>query len=207
MKKTKKAILDLLQKDSKGGKFESRVLNLALQKLDSDSFELNDDAVYTADGKRLVRCLAEGESFTVAEGVKAIGEMAFRGKKKLRNVIIPSTVEEIGRDAFYDCDALDSVYVPASVTSVKAYAFAECDSLRTVTFAGVPAHLNRHAFDECDQLSRINVPAGAAKAFRKALRFIDGDTDYIVVEQKKDADKASQKKQQVDTATSSTENK
>lgn len=201
MKKSKKAIIDLLTKGSKkDAKFENRVLNLALQKLDSDSFEFDGEAVYTADKTLLVYCLANGENFSVPEGVKVIGEMAFRAKKQLRNVIIPSTVEEIGRDAFYDCDALESVYVPASVLSVKAYAFSDCDSLRTVTFAATPAHLSRHAFDECDQLSQINVPAGAAKAFRKALRFIDGDTDYIVVEKREATKDKSEKKESKDKA-------
>lgn len=40
MKENKKAILEILKKKSKkDGKFESLVLNLALQKIDSDSFE------------------------------------------------------------------------------------------------------------------------------------------------------------------------
>ena len=53
MKENKKAILEILKKKSKkDGKFESLVLNLALQKIDSDSFEFDGDAVYTADKKR-----------------------------------------------------------------------------------------------------------------------------------------------------------
>ena len=40
MKENKKAILDILKKKSKkDGKFENLVLNLALQKIDSDNFE------------------------------------------------------------------------------------------------------------------------------------------------------------------------
>lgn len=183
MKKSKKAIIDLLTKgDKNDAKFENRVLNLALQKINSDSFEFDGEAVYSADKTLLVYYLADKETFAVPEGVKVIGEMAFRAKKQLRNIIIPSTVEEIGRDAFYDCDALDNVYLPASVLSVKAYAFADCDSLRTITFAATPAHLSHRTFDMCDHLSLIIVPAGAAKAFRKALHFVNGDTDYIVVE-------------------------
>ena len=46
MKENKKAILEFLKKKSKkDGKFESLVLNLALQKIDSDSFCL----LYTSD--------------------------------------------------------------------------------------------------------------------------------------------------------------
>lgn len=183
MKENKKAILEILKKKSKkDGKFENLVLNLALQKIDSDNFEFDGEAVYTADKKRLVYYMSHDASFTIPEGVEIIGEMAFRGKKQLSHVIIPSTVKEIEHDAFYDCDELDNIYVPASVKAIRAYAFAECDKLKKITFAGTPDKLSRHAFDDCDQLHDIIVPSGSSKFFRKELHFIDGDTDFLVLE-------------------------
>lgn len=191
MKENKKAILEILKKSSKkDGKFENLVLNLALQKIDSDSFEYDGDAVYTNDKKRLVYCMSQETSFTIPEGVEIIGEMAFRGKKALKNVIIANSVKEIEHDAFYDCDELDNVYVPAGVKVVRSYAFAECDKLKKVTFAGTPEKVGRHTFDDCDQLHDIIVPVGSSKFFRKELHFIDGDTDYLVLEDpKKKAEK------------------
>ena len=183
MKENKKAILDILKKKSKkDGKFENLVLNLALQKIDSDSFEFDGDAVYTNDKKRLVYCMSQETSFAIPEGVEIIGEMALRGKKALKNIIIANSVKEIEHDAVYDCDELDNVYVPAGVKVVKSYAFAECDKLKKVTFAGTPNKLSRHAFDDCDQLHDIIVPVGSSKCFRKELHFIDGDTNYLVLE-------------------------
>lgn len=183
MKETKKNILEALRKgDKKDAKFESMVLNLALQKIDSDSFEFDGDAVYTSDMKRLVYCISQTDKFVVPEGVEVIGEMAFRGKKHLREVTIASTVKEIEQDAFYDCDELLEVTVPAGVRQVRAYAFAECDKLKTIVFLGVPKQLSRHAFDDCDSLFNIKVPVGASKQFRKELHFVNGDTDHIVVE-------------------------
>ena len=191
MKENKKAILEILKKSSKkDGKFENLVLNLALQKIDSDSFEYDGDAVYTNDKKRLVYCMSQETSFTIPEGVEIIGEMAFRGKKALKNVIIANSVKEIEHDAFYDCDELDNIYVPAGVKIVRSYAFAECDKLKKVTFAGTPEKVSRHTFDDCDQLHDIIVPVGSSKFFRKELHFIDGDTDYLVLEDpKKKAEK------------------
>ena len=196
MKENKKAILDILKKKSKkDGKFENLVLNLALQKIDSDSFEFDGDAVYTNDKKRLVYCMSQETSFTIPEGVEIIGEMAFRGKKALKNVIIANSVKEIEHDAFYDCDELDNIYVPAGVKIVRSYAFAECDKLKKITFAGTPNKVSRHTFDDCDQLHDIIVPAGSSKFFRKELHFIDGDTDYLVLEDpKKKAEKKAEKK-------------
>ena len=183
MKENKKAILEILKKSSKkDGKFENLVLNLALQKIDSDSFEYDGNAVYTNNKKRLVYCMSQETSFTIPEGVEIIGEMAFRGKKALKNIIIANSVKEIERDAFYDCDELDNVYVPAGVKIVRSYAFAECDKLKKITFAGTPEKVGRHTFDDCDQLHDIIVPAGSSKFFRKELHFINGDTDYLVLE-------------------------
>ena len=142
MKENKKAILDILKKKSKkDGKFENLVLNLALQKIDSDNFEFDGEAVYTADKKRLVYYMNHDASFAIPEGVEIIGEMAFRGKKQLSHVIIPSTVKEIEHDAFYDCDELDNIYVPASVKAIRAYAFAECDKLKKITLEIGRAHV------------------------------------------------------------------
>lgn len=201
MKENKKAILEILKKSSKkDGKFENLVLNLALQKIDSDSFEYDGEAVYTNDKKRLVYCMNQETSFTIPEGVEIIGEMAFRGKKALKNVIIANSVKEIEHDAFYDCDELDNVYVPTGVKVVKSYAFAECDKLKKVTFAGTPNKLSRHAFDDCDQLHNIIVPAGSSKFFRKELHFIDGDTDYLVLEDPKKKAETSEKKVKKDVA-------
>ena len=195
MKENKKAILEILKKSSKkDGKFENLVLNLALQKIDSDSFEYDGDAVYTNDKKRLVHCMSQATSFTIPEGVEIIGEMAFRGKKALKNVIIANSVKEIEHDAFYDCDELDNVYVPAGVKVVRSYAFAECDKLKKVTFAGTPEKVGRHTFDDCDQLHDIIVPAGSSKFFRKELHFIDGDTDYLVLEDPKKKGEIADKK-------------
>ena len=69
MKENKKAILEILKKKSqKDGKFENLVLNLALQKIDSDNFEFDGEAVYTADKKRLVYYMNHDASFTIPEG-------------------------------------------------------------------------------------------------------------------------------------------
>ncbi len=183
MKEDKKAILEILKKTSKNGsKFDTLVVNLALQKVDSDSFDFDGELVLTADKKRLVYCLSDAEEVVIPEGVEIIGEMAFRQKKNLKEVIIPSTVKEIEKDAFNDCDALQSIEIPASVENVRAYAFSECNYLKTVIFEGVPKHISRTVFSDSDRLHNIVVPAGSTKAFMKELHFINEDTDFLIVE-------------------------
>lgn len=183
MKESKKAILKALADEGgKNVRFDALVLNLALQKIDSDSFEFDGEAVYTEDRKRLIYCLSTKPSFSIPEGVEIVGEMAFRRKKTLRNIIFPSTVSTIEHDAFYDCDGLDNLFIPASVKTIQGYAFAECDNLKSVIFAGTPKHLSRHAFTESDDLHRITVPQGQVAFFQKALHYDSADDDYLIVE-------------------------
>lgn len=186
MKETKKSILKVLKKDGKkkACKFDRMVLLLALQKIESDSFELDGEAIYTDDKHCLVYCLSQNESFVVPEGVEVIGEMAFRRKKNLKSVVLPAGLQKISRDAFYDCDQLDNVYIPASVMDINGYSFAECDGLRTVTFAAKPKHLSRHTFEDSDNLMRVVVPQGTSEAFKKALHYDSIDDEYLFVENK-----------------------
>ncbi len=184
MKQNKKAIVDFLSKKAakKDEKFESLVINLALQKIDSDSFDTDNDAVYTADRKRLVYCMTDNDNFTIPEGVEVVGEMAFLGKKELKSVVIAASVKDIEKKAFYDCDLLEDVIIPAGVEEIKSQAFSDCDNLKSITFFGAPKHLSRHALDDCDKLHYVIVPEGCGKAFKKALHYIDGDTEFSVVE-------------------------
>ncbi|MCH3970179.1 MAG: leucine-rich repeat domain-containing protein [Prevotella sp.] len=183
MKENKKAILEILQKNSKkNSKFDELVLNLALQKISGEHFEYDDQAVYSADHKRMIYCLYEGENFEIPEGVEIIGQKAFYKKKNLRHVTIPSSVISIEKDAFTGCDSLEMVNLPASVERIESFAFSDCGTLKTVNFEGVPKHLSRHSFEESERLANIIVPSGTVKKFRKALHFDDGDMDYIVVD-------------------------
>lgn len=183
MKESKKAILKSLSKTAKkNDRFDMLVLNMALQKIDFENFDFDGDAVYTVDHKYLIYCLSQKESISIPEGTEVIGEMAFRHKKALKNIVIPSTVKTIGQDAFYDCDNLDNLYIPASVSTVRGYCFAECGSLKTVTFGGVPKHLSRHTFDDSEDLHRIVVPKGSLKFFQKALHYDPADDEYLIIE-------------------------
>lgn len=182
MKENKKEILDRINKLSKKGtKFESLIINRVLQKLDTDSFALENNYVYTADHKRLVYIIGDEPEVVIEEGVEIIGEMAVARKKELKKVTLPNSLKTIERDAFTDCDALENITIPASVDSIDAYAFGDCDALKSVYFERVPKTLNRKAFADCDRLHDISVPSESVKAIRKALHMVDGDTDFIVV--------------------------
>lgn len=61
---------------------------------------------------------------TLPEGLKKIGESAFRDLISLESVNIPKTVRTIGEDAFSDCISLKTVIVPNGVRNIEANAFS-----------------------------------------------------------------------------------
>lgn len=182
MKKEKKAILDLLKSTAKKRKFENLVLNVVLQKVNSDRYEYDGNAVYTADMTTLIYQLTDPAELTIPEGVQTIGRMAVTQHDKLTKIMLPKSLQRIERDAFAECDALTEVTIPEGVKGVFGFSFAECAALTEVTFKGVPEHLGRRTFSGCENLHLIRVPKGSADYFRKELHIVD-DPDLLVVEQ------------------------
>ena len=68
--------------------------------------------------------------------VSSIGDGAFAGETKLREVGLPSGLTHIGLSAFAGCSNLVSMYIPENVTEIEASAFAECVRLSTIAFVG-----------------------------------------------------------------------
>ena len=169
MKANKKELLERITKMSKkGGKLETAVLTLALQKLDSEDFAIDEEGVYNSDRTQLVYSRGDREEVSIPATIQTIGEMAFAGKKHLKKVTLPKGLKDIAREAFADCDALEEIVLPASVETVEPYA---------------------KAFDSCDELHDISVPDDIVKALRKALHLNDGDINYLVVGHNEDKGK------------------
>ena len=76
------------------------------------SYQLIDGNLYSKDGKTLVQyALGKTDnSFTIPNGVTAIGMGSFAYCPNLTSVVIGDSVTTIGDFAFYDCDRLTSVY-------------------------------------------------------------------------------------------------
>ena len=94
---------------------------------DSDSdFEIDENGV-------LVKYWGDGGDVVIPDGIKKIGNGAFKWCDSLTSVTIPNSVTSIGDWAFAFCDSLTSVTIPNSVTSIGEGAFKWCESLTSVT--------------------------------------------------------------------------
>ncbi len=93
----------------------------------------------------------------VPEGVKSIGENAFRGTK-IRRAELPDTVTEIGKAAFKDCKSLEEIRMPAVMTSMGEEVFGSCEHLDHVTFPGGMTVVPKGTFEYCRALKEVTLP-------------------------------------------------
>lgn len=126
---------------------------------------------------------------TFPEGLKYIGDGAFKNSSKLSSLTIPSTVVEIGDEAFATCDEItsltfvnptnsnllsigvsafekvnkvESIILPDSVKTINESAFEGCDSLKSFDISNNSSLevIANSSFKNCDNLTLINIPNG-----------------------------------------------
>ena len=65
------------------------------------------------------------EVYSVAYGIKTIGDNAFSGADKLKKIYVYKNVSSIGDNAFSGADALEAVYIASTVLDISSSAFDE----------------------------------------------------------------------------------
>jgi|GEM_PF-2561910 len=113
---------------------------------------------------------------TLPEGVTSIGRSSFESCKKLKQVDIPGTVTSIGSHAFIGCCRLASVHIPDGVTRIEPSTFQGCGSLAAADIPGSVTSIGESAFQECAHLTSVDIPDGVTgigkSAFRKCARLV-----------------------------------
>lgn len=90
----------------------------------------------------LVHCTINDPKVVIPDGVKVIGEYAFRQP-----------------DSIYGLDNIESVIVPESVEEIESSAFSRCKNLKKVKILG-PAMIGREAFISCSKLKEVYLADG-----------------------------------------------
>ena len=95
---------------------------------------------------------------TLKNGVRSIGEDAFRDCSSLEGVIFENTVlEKISDGAFWGCSALSSIVLPDSVTEIERNAFFET-GLRNIQLSEKLTLIGGGAFCNCKNLKQVQLP-------------------------------------------------
>jgi hypothetical protein len=114
--------------------------------------------VYSQDGKKLLDCTEDIESYTVREGTEIICDSAFYRMYSLKNITIPDSVFIIGRDAFQGCLLLSHVELSNNLLMIAASAFKDCKSLQFVQLPNSIQILGFGVFYGCIMLNQASIP-------------------------------------------------
>ena len=92
---------------------------------ENEHLTLSDGVLFTKDMTKLILYPGkkDGESYTVPEGVKVLGNQAFSGADKLKEINLPTTIEKIDTQAFWHCRSLKDIIIPKSVKELGNITF------------------------------------------------------------------------------------
>lgn len=95
--------------------------------------------------------------FIIPEGVKKIGERAFAGCKKLKQVKLPEGLKVIENHAFSRCENLEEITIPESVTDICDCAFEYCSQMKKVECTKGLETIGIGAFWACKKMEDITI--------------------------------------------------
>ena len=98
------------------------------------------------------------ESVYLPEGIKTIGEQAFRKCRNLREIDIPNSVTEIGDAAFEGCSNLLLTDIPEGVRIIGEAAFQGCENLVFATIPDGVERIEHFTFMDCTNLIGATIP-------------------------------------------------
>lgn len=107
----------------------------------------------------------------IKKGVTAIADFAFKGCKKLKEIILPSTLKKIGAYAFEDCP-IKNITIPKSVKSIEPGAFAS-SSIKSITIPKTVKKLGEGVFGNCKKLESITMPGNIG-----VIKYEEPDDEY-----------------------------
>lgn len=111
------------------------------------------------------------KSVVIPSSVKVIRELAFSSCESLENVTLPEELFYIGKKAFSDCVSLKMVTLPEKLFAIEGDAFRNT-GLTSVTLPKGLEYLDS-AFRECNNLAEINIPDDAAFLLKNATEYVE----------------------------------
>lgn len=122
------------------------------------NYIVNEDALYTKDGRTIVAYWGKQKQFTVPDHVIHIANGCFSNARNLEKIFIPQGVESIGRKAFEDCYSLKSLDLPKSVKNIGEFAFWGCEALEEIWSLGSIKIIESNTFEGCN-IKHIHFPS------------------------------------------------
>lgn len=124
---------------------------------DNPFFMSDGQALYTKDGKELVRLVVPTDAYEVLPGCERIGERAFDSVSSLERVTLPGSLRSIGRLAFAKTD-IAWLDVPHGVEAIEEKACFGCRTLKACILPETLQRIGASAFAHSG-VERVRIPA------------------------------------------------
>lgn len=109
-------------------------------------------------------------SVSIPETVVYVGESAFQGCSKLKEVKIGgATMRRIGKSAFAQCVSLAEINLPSTIVTIGERAFMDCQSMTEIQLPDNVRVIERETFAHCGNLVNPNISPAVEKIDAKAF--------------------------------------
>ena len=113
----------------------------------------------------LTKCEDNGKSIEVTEGIKEISAEAFKGRRALHHISLPSTLESIGLESFRGCNNIEEMNIPENTVRVGESAFRDCISMKKLEIKNHCIKIGERAFENCASLEEVVLPEGLTEIY------------------------------------------
>ncbi len=127
---------------------------------DNPYFMASEGVLFNKDKTKLLACPDIKETYTTPNSVEELAWSAFRGCRKLKQLLISEGVRILGEDACYDCANLEEVRLADSVEEIGWLAFSRCKSLRSISIPAKVKSLGWALFSDCRLLEEVHLSEG-----------------------------------------------
>lgn len=103
--------------------------------------------------------------------VVGIGQYAFMGNKKIKEIHMPDSIRTIGDCAFYQCMNLESIILPKNLITLDNNAFFYCWKVENINLPHGLKTIGAGAFSQMEALKEITIPNSVLQIGANAFRF------------------------------------
>ncbi len=117
--------------------------------------EKSSDSDFLVEKDKIIKYLGRAKNVVIPDGIKIIGEFAFKDKTAIEKISFPDSVRIIEESAFERCLNVSYLILPQSLKIIKKKAFNRCFNVSYVQFNSELEHIEQEAFGYCNKLKNV----------------------------------------------------